>query len=696
MSPKDSKKLRNIALAGHGGSGKTTLISGILYKAGITDRFGKVDDGNAITDFQEGEIKRKISLSVAAAHTTGPQGTIHIVDTPGFGDFLPEGLAALQIIDSTIIVVCGVSGVETNTYKVWDELNRNSKPRMIVINKMDRENASFERALKSLQEAFGSGFVPIHFPMGKESDFIGIIDLITMKAFKYSDDESGNYSEMDIPSEYEESVSGLREQLLETVAESDEQLLEKWFEGESLSTEEIHAALLKGIQKGELFPVLTASGLKNIGTSHLVEAAFDLLPSPYTVPPFIGRTDPEDDSSEEIIRQTTPEEPFSAVVFKTVLDPYAGRISLSRVVSGAYSMDQVLHNATKESNEKASAMAYMNGKIQTPTKSITAGDVVAFLKLKNTNTGDTLTNPETPIIFKAYPYPAPVISFAVQPKTKSDEDKISAAMGKLEIEDPTLEIRRHPQTKEILFSGVGQLHVETTVEKLQTRYSVGVALHTPKIPYKETISGNSDVRYRHKKQTGGAGQFGEVAIRTNPLPRGEGFLFTNKIVGGVIPGTFIPSVEKGILSSIEKGPLAGFPVVDLEVTLYDGKSHPVDSKDIAFQIAGSKAIKDGVMKAKPILLEPIMNLKITISDDCMGDVMGDLNSRRGRVQGMDSAGGRQIINAQVPHAEILRYVSDLRSITADRGYFEMEFSHYEEVPSQLATKVIEKARAGEE
>ena len=690
MNVYEGKNIRNVGIVGHGGSGKTSLISAILFDTGAVNRLGRVDDGNAPTDYDEDEIERKITIASKLAFCEWNKNKINMLDTPGFGNFIQEARGALRVADAAIVVVDAVSGVMVQTERAWGYAEEFQLPRLIVVNRMDRDTASFERSLESIQQSLGRMCVPIQIPLGEEKGFKGVADLIQMKAYVYPADGSGKFSESRIPADLAARAQEYRDKLVEAVAESDEKLMEKFFESGTLTDEELIAGLRKQVTEGKIYPVLYTSAIGNIGIQPLLNSILNLLPDAVARGTVAG----QDTHGKEMQRKIADSEPFSAYVFKTFSDPFTGRISLYRVYSGTLTTELQPHNVNKSVTERFGSIVLMQGKTQVPVPKLHAGDIAAVAKLKETQTGDTLTDKAHPILYPPAKWIEPVISFAIEPKSRGDEDKISTAIHKLMDEDLGLRYVREPQTKEFLMSGQGQMHVEMAVARLKKRYGVEVLLHPPKVPYRETIKGRADVQGKHKKQSGGHGQYGDCKIKMEPLPRGGDFEFVNEIFGGSIPRNFIPAVEKGIQESRQKGVLAGFPTVDFRVILYDGSYHDVDSSEMAFKIAGSLAFKKGIREAKPILLEPVMNVEVHGPDEFAGDLMGDLNSRRGRVQGMEVRGHTTIIKAQVPLAEMLSYASDLTSKTGARGSYTMEFSHYDEVPGHLADKVIANAKAG--
>ena len=684
----NTDQIRNIALVAHNGAGKTSLAEIMLFKAGITTRIGRVEDGNTSMDFEPEELKRQCSLSSGIHQLPWKKHALTLVDTPGDQNFFTDTKNCMQAVDSVLFVVDAIDGVRVQTEQGWEFAAEFNLPAMILINKMDKERADFTQALRNIQEAFPNPKpILLQLPIGAESNFRGVIDLITGKAFFY--DSDGKVSEGAIPDELQDQAMSQKESLIENIAEVDDALIERYLEGESLSEEELKTTLRKGINERLLVPVLFASATAKIGIDTLLDFLVGAAPSPLDRGPRIG-TDLA--GKEQIERTPSPDAPFSAFVFKTVADPYAGRLSIFRVVSGSLASDGNVYNATKENRERFNQLLTILGKEQKPCEGAVPGSIVAVAKFKETTTGDTLCDENAKVKFPfADPLPA-LISFALESKAQGDEDKIYISLKKLIEEDNGLKLERNPETNEILLSGRGQVHIEATIEKMKRKFGVDVNLKLPKVPYRETIKKKIRVQGRHKKQTGGHGQFGDCWIQIEPLPRGGGFEFVDAIVGGVIPKQYIPAVEKGVIEAAQKGILAGFPTVDFKVTLDDGSFHAVDSSEMAFKIAGSLAFKKAVADASPVLLEPIMEVTVTTPDEYMGDIMGDLNGRRGRVLGMESSGRYQQIKAHVPLAEFLTYAPDLRSMTGGRGIYSMGFSHYDEVPAQIAQKVIEEIK----
>ena len=693
MKQYKTEEVRNVAVVSHAGSGKTTFCEAILFDSGSVDRLGKVTDGTSNFDFEPEEVKRGITISSSLYMIEWKKRKINILDTPGDPNFSAEVAAALQAADIAILAVDGVDSLKPLTEKVWSNIEAKGCPRLLVVTKMDRERADFDRVINDVKEALKVKPLVLQLPIGKEAGFKGVVDLLSMKALTF-DGDGKSLSRGDIPAELREQAQSKREVLIEDLAEVDDALMERYLEGEELGADELAGALRKGILNKVFIPAMICSAVLNRGIQPILDLIADACPSPAEMPPVVGRTK----TGEEITRKPALDEPFCAYVFKTLADPYAGRLTLFRIFSGKLSPDSNFLNASRDVKERFGQLLTIQGRHQKSLDSAQAGDIVAVAKLKETLTGDTLCDEKAPLIIEPPALPQAVISFAIEPKAKGDEEKITQSLAKLAEEDPTLVVNRDPQTNEFLISGMGQVHIEVTVEKLKRKFGVDVNLKTPKVPYKETIRGKAKVEGKLKKQTGGRGQFAVAWLEVEPLPRGEGFQFVDKIVGGVIPRQYIPAVEKGVSESMNGGALAGYPVIDVRVTVFDGKYHEVDSSEQAFKIAASKGFKKGVLQANPVLLEPIMNMEIIVPEEFMGDVMGDLNARRGRISGMDSKGGSQAIKAQVPMAEVLKYASDLTSMTSGRGIFSMEFSHYEEVPANISEKIIEASgkRAEEE
>jgi elongation factor G len=694
MKVYDAASIRNIALVGHGGSGKTQLASCLLFNAGMVTRLGKVDEGNTVTDFDEEEVARKHTLAASIAFAEWNKTKINIIDTPGFANFFSDARAAMRVADGVLILVDAVSGPEVQTEKAWEEAEALGLPRIVVLSRMDRDRASIERTVASVQETFGRGIVPVQMPIGEEKNFKGVVDLVAMKAYTWAGDGSAKVTEVPVPADLAEKATAAREALIEMVAEADDTLIEKFFEAGTLTQDEFLSGLRNGVRAGKIFPAVCTSGLNNVGVQALLDAVLAYVPT----------------ASEAVVKATDKagaettvkigDGATSVFVWKTIADPFAGRINLFRVVTGTVKSDSNILNLSKDSSERLGHLLLLQGKTQTEVPEVKAGDIGAIAKLKDTQTGHTLGDKDTAIRFPAITFPEPVLSYAIEPKSRGDEEKISSSMQRLLEEDPTIRYSRDPQTHELLLAGQGQLHIEVTVAKLKRRFGVEVNLKPPRIPYKETITGSTEAHGRHKKQTGGHGQFGDCTIKMEPLPPGsdKDFEFVDEIFGGSIPQQFRPAVEKGIQDTRVRGYLAGFPVVNIRVTLLDGKFHAVDSNELSFKMAGRLAFKDAMTRCRPTILEPIMNVEVYVPSDFAGDIMGDANSRRGRVSGMEQRGNTTVVKAQVPMAEMLTYEQTLTSTTGGRGSYHMEFSHYEEVPSHLQSKIIAAAKAakGEE
>ena len=695
MKVYEAANLRNLALIGHGHAGKTTLVSAMLYTAGAAPRLGRVDDGSAPTDYDEEEIARQMSISTGLAFVewgkTDSKVKINLLDTPGFNMFVHEAKMVLPVVDAALVVVDGVAGVEVVTQRVWGYCDEIKLPRMIVVNRMDRERADANCALESLTSAFGRAVTPLQLPIGSEKSLSGVIDLVRMKAYTYEMGGNGKGKEGPIPADMAGVAKEAHERLVELVAEGKDELMEEFFETGTIPEEHLVPALHEAIREDKLFPVLFTSGLGNIGVDELMDFIVDYTPAASEHHAIAGQ--PSEGGSEPATRKGTDSEPVSVYVFKTMSDAFAGRISYFKVFSGVLKNDAALQNYNRNTLEKFAHISLIQGKQAVPISELHAGDIGSVAKLRETLTGDTLGDKASPIRYPVVQLPEPAITFAIEPKSRADEDKLGVGLHKLMEEDAMLRFFRDPQTKEFLIAGTGQQHIEVVVSKMKKRYHAEVVLKAPKVPYRETIRGKADVQGRHKKQTGGHGQYGDCKIKMEPLPRGAEFEFVNDIFGGSIPRNFIPAVEKGIKDAAARGFLAGYPVVNFRVILYDGSYHDVDSNDLSFQMAGRIAFRKAMEVAKPTLLEPIMTVEITVPDEFAGTIMGDLNSRRGRIQGMDNKAGNTIVKAEVPMAEMLTYGADLTSMTQGRGSFSMEMHHYDTVPQQLQDKIIEKAKA---
>ncbi|MCP5048937.1 MAG: elongation factor G [bacterium] len=680
MKSYGSDQLRNVAIVGHGDTGKTSLVSAILFNTGMVNRLGKVDQGNTVTDYDEDEIEKKITIGASLAYAVKDDFKINIIDTPGFANFVWEARVGLRAVETGVMMVSATEGVEVQTEKIFEGINELNKPVVFVINKMTKDLANFDEAYSSIIESFGKNAIAVQYPIGKGDDFSGLVDLLNMKAYKYSDDEKGTFDEIDIPADLKDDMDSKREELIEKIAENDEALMEKYFEEGDLTADEIKTGLKAGLLSREIFPVLVTDAFTNRGVRHFTDFIIDYTPTILDV----GETTLVEGTVKPDKAGTV-----SAFVFKTISDPYTGKISIMKVFSGTFKPDSSYYNSTQSASERIGGAFVLQGKTQEASAGeVFPGDIVAVAKLKETQTGDTLTVKGQAIQFPEFKFPVPSISFAIEPKSRDDENKISVALHKIMEEDPTVKSERDMQTKELVISGNGQLHVELVVNRLKKRYSVEVNMKPPKVPYKETIRGHADVELKYKKQSGGRGQYGHVYIKMDPQPRGEGFVFEDSIFGGSIPKNYIPAVEKGIRESKEKGILAGYPVVDFKVNLYDGSYHDVDSSDMAFKIAASKAFKKAVIEAKATILEPVVDVEVVIPEEFMGDINGNLSGRRGKIQGMEAKGKNHVVKAKVPMVEMLDFNPTLTSITGGRGAYFMEFSHYEEVPHQLQKKII--------
>ncbi len=688
-----SEQLRNVALIAHVGSGKTSLAEAMLFNGKGTSRLGRVDDGTSNFDFEPEEVKRRITISTSIHHCDWKKHIINIIDTPGDDNFLSDTKACLQAADGVVVVIDATAGVKFGTQKVWAFADELKLPRMIYVSKMDRERSNFYGVVEEVMKTFEVKATPVFLPIGSEDKFEGLVDLIRMKAYRFAKDGSGKFEESDVPADMKDEADEWREKMIENIVEADDEVMEKYLDGKELSPQEVEGTFVKGTQSGLLIPVTCGSSTFNIGVPQVMNLIVQALSAPSERPVLQGKKPGKD---EVVQRKPAPDEALSALVFKTVADPFAGKLTLLRVCSGTLKSDSTVYNANRGLKEKFGQLLLLEGKKQQPIEAALPGDIVAIPKLKETATGETLCAENDPIVYTPTQPLPPVISYAVEAKVKGTEDKLFSSFARLLEEDPTLRLERDQATSEIILSGAGQIHLEATCEKLARKFGVEVNLKPVKVPYRETVKKPvQGVVYRHKKQSGGRGQFAEVHFDVSPLERGAGYEFENALVGMNVPRNFVPAVEKGINEALKLGVLAGYPLVDLKVRFYDGKSHEVDSSEMAFKIAASMCLKKGVQDANPTLLEPIMKLEIFVPEDSMGDVMGDLNSRRGRVLGMDTQGRTQVIKAQAPMAEVLKYAIDLNALTAGRGTFKSEFSHYEEVPAQLAEKVIAEAKKTE-
>lgn len=692
MKTYPTKNIRNILLLGHGGSGKTTLTEALAFNAGAIDRMGRVDEGNTLSDYDPEEKRRMFSISSSIIPVEYGGHKINIIDVPGYFDFIGDAYAALRVADAVVIVVDALAGVQVGTEKAIELLEKVDIPAFIVVNKMDRENATFAKVMDNLKETFGNKVVPFELPMGEGEAMRGVVDIVDMTGSERKDNRC---FDVEVPEDMKEELEPFREMIMESVAQTDEALMEKYFDGEELTEDEIHYGLRKGILDGDLIPVLCTSAVQNIGVETLENMLITYLPSPKDAKPVVGK-DPRDGKTIE--RSCGASEPFSALVFKTIVDPFVGKLSIFKVMSGVLENTTEVYNATQEVKEKTNHIYVLRGNKQIEIEALLAGDIGAFSKLSNTVTGDTLCTAKDPIVYDAIDFPKPVISMAIEPKTKADIDKLATGLHRLIEEDPTMNFGRNNETKQTLLSGLGEMHLEVISNKLQQKFGVDVNLVPMKVPYRETIRKTAEAQGRHKKQSGGSGQFGDVWVKFEPgdTPNDD-FVFIDKVVGGAVPRNFIPAVEKGLQECMAEGVLAGYPVTGVKATLYDGSYHAVDSDEMSFKMAATLAYRKGMKEASPVLLEPIYQLTITIPEEYMGDIMGDLNKKRGRIMGMEPIdGGKQVITAEAPLAELFKYATELRSMTQARGSFEMEYVRYEEAPANISEKVVAEAAAAKE
>jgi len=678
-----SENLRNVAFVGHGHSGKTSLVSALLFNTKMVNRLGKVDQGNTVTDFDDEEIARKISIQAALAYAYKDKFKINMLDTPGFASFIWETLVALRAVETGVMLVSAQDGVQVQTEKIFEAMSEAGKAVIFVVSKLTKELADFDKTVDSLTTSFGKNVVALQVPIGKSPEFSGLVDIVEMKAYQFGADEKGEGKEIAIPDALKEEIALRREALLEKIAENDEALMDKYFTSGNLTVEEIRLGLKNALRQRNIFPVLVSDAVSNRGVQSLLDFIVDFCPAPTEVAPAASKTG--------IVLKADVNGPFAALVFKTISDPFTGKVSLVRVFSGTFKPDTFYLNSTKETEERVAGLFLLQGKTQESAGEVKAGDIVAVAKLKETQTGDTLTTKTDKIVLPQITFGEPSISFAIEPKARADEGKISTALQRIMEEDPTLKMLRDPQTKELVLSGNGQMHVELVVSKLKRKYGVEVMMKPPKIAYRETVLGKSDVEKKYKKQSGGRGQYGHVLIRMEPLPRGGDFEFVNSLVGMSIPRNFVPAIEKGIVEAKNTGVLAGYPVVDFKVELYDGSHHEVDSSDMAFKMASSMAFKMAMKAAKPTILEPVMKVEVVIPEEFMGEINGNLSGRRGRIQGMETKGKNHVVKASVPMSEMLDFEPTLTSITGGRGSFFMEFSHYEDVPGHQQKKIIAEA-----
>jgi elongation factor G len=671
----DTKNKRSVIFLGHSGSGKTSCVDAMLYKAGANSRQGSVDQGTSMCDYNDDEIERKITIRAKAVHIEQNGYISYIIDTPGYADFTGSTISSLRAVDSGVLLVCGVSGVEIGAEKAWDILEEKGLPRAFFINKLDKENSDFERAFNSIKEAFGKGITALEVPAGKEAGLKGTVCLL----------DKANIEKLEGP--FRDIAIKLREQLLEQIAETDDVLVEKYLAGEALADDEIRQALRKAVCEAKLFPVLCGSALKGIGISSVISFIEDFMPSPLDKSDILAY---EEGKDEPVRVNPEKNKAFSAFVFRSLIDPFIGQLTVFRVYSGTLKSDTSFRNVNKDIKERIGQLFILQGKEQKAVSEVSAGDIAAVAKLKETALSDTIADESVHYKFEPLNLPEPAISLSVKPKSRHDEEKIMTALAKLSSEDPTFKYSRDQQTKELIISGLGDMHLAVMTNKLKSDFKVDVELGMPKVAYKETIKKKVQIQGKYKKQSGGRGQYGDVWLEIEPLQRGENFEFVNKVVGGSVPRQYIPAVEKGVVQAMSEGAIAGYPLVDMRVTIYDGSYHTVDSSEMAFKIAGSMALKKGVHEASPVLLEPVMNVEITVPEDAMGSITGDINSKRGRIMGMEAKGHNEIVKAKIPLSEMLKYATELRSLTAGRGSYHMEFSHYEEVPAKSAQGIIAK------
>jgi len=688
MKSYNVEQIRNVAFVGHAGAGKTSVVEGLLYLSGVSDRLGKVGDNSSIMDYDPDEVRRGHSINASFAVSEWQKHKFNILDTPGNGNFIADTPGCIRVSDGVVVVIAADSGIQFYTEKVWQWADESSLKRIVFINKMDSEQASIQSILESLKKKFNAQPFLMHVPVGSADKFSGIVDLVENKYYAYEKDGKGSGTPSDIPDEVKDEVESRRAELVEAVAEADDKLIEAYLDKGELTDEEFDTGLKKGVESGQLVPVILGSALHNIGTDRLAKAIIDFLPSPDQSPSQLAKTL----SGEEVIEVKPGNGMFASLVFKTIADPYAGKLTLFRVYSGSVKPDTSVFNANHETDERVGQLFALQGKKQIPLPEIIAGDMGTVAKLKVTTTGDTLTTKGKGVQFDPIVFPNPVLARAMVPKTRADEEKISNSLHRLVEEDPTLKVERDAQTHELLVSGMGAEHLDVIIERLKRRFGVEVDVKPPKVPYRETIRGKTKVQGKHKKQSGGRGQFGDTWLEISPLPRGGGFEFENRIVGGAIPKTYIPAVEKGVHEAMAQGVLAHYPMVDVKVSLYDGSYHDVDSSEMAFKIAGSIGFKKGVLECKPILLEPIMTMEVIVPSEFIGDVIGDLNSKRGKILGVDANDDNQNVRAHVAMASILNYAQELRALTSGRGIFVMEYDHYDVVPDHLTAKIIEEAK----
>ena len=681
-------KIRNVGLISHGGVGKTSLAEALAFTTGVTNRLGKVEEGQTVSDFHPDEIDRRQSITTSLLHFDWQGNKINLLDTPGYSDFLGEVKGTLRVVETAIVLINAVSGIEVGTEQVWESAKEAGVAKMFFINRLDKEHANFDTVLESLQKSYGNQVVAVHIPVKPGEHFKSFIDLIKMKLVTYEKGGSGNKTESDIPSDLQDQANELKEKLVEAAAESDDEILEKYFDAGELSEDEFKKGLISGLKKGNIYPVLCGVATDNIGSHELLDFIINYTPSPDMFDEIEGE--------DEKTRKVSVSEPMSALVFKTESEPHVGEFSFFRVYSGSVKTSDDVLNPNRDASEKIGQIFAVNGKQRVDMSEVKAGDIGGVVKLKNTHTNDTLCDKKSPIQLKPIIFPDPVIRSAIEPKTRGDEEKISAGLTSLHEEDPTFVFGYDPELRQTIIQGQGEMHLSIVVKRLKDKFNAEIELIEPRIPYRETIKGKSEVQGKYKKQSGGRGQFGDVWLKLEPKGRSEGYEFVNAIVGGVVPTKYIPAVDKGIQEALADGVIAGYPVVDVQAKLFYGSYHSVDSSDMAFKIAGSMAFKKAFMEAKPILLEPIYDVEVRVPEEYLGDVMGDLSSRRGKIMGIDTEGNFQVIKSKTPLGEMYKYSTSLRSITQGRGGYRRKFSHYEEVPSENAEKIIEKAKKEKE
>jgi elongation factor G len=688
-----SSDIRNVVLVSHGGAGKTSLAECLLFAAKATQRLGKVDEGSSILDYGDDEVERRITINLAVAHLDWRDVRINLVDTPGYADFYGDTKAGVRAADAALVVVRADGGVEVGTEKVWEYIGEYSLPRMVVVNRMDKEYADFDKVVGQAKDLLGGPVVAAQIPVGSGDSFSGAVDLLSMKYYKYDKSGSGAGMMQEIPSEMADRAKAMRKKLVESIAECSDELLEAYLEDKEIDADVLAQAYKEGLATAKIIPVVCASSLFNVGTQQILDTIAHVFPSPQDIGTYKARAS---QGADEVERKVSLDEPFAALVFKTISEPHVGDMSIMRVYAGKVLEGTDIANSTKGTTEKLTQLYTLMGRERREVNKLIAGDIGATVKLRDTSTNDTLCAKNSRLVIHPIEFPRPVVRDAIEAKTKGDEDKISSGLARLHQEDQTFSMTVDGETKQTLISGLGELHLDVVLKRLKDRFNVGVNLKKPRVAFRETIKASAEAQGKYKKQTGGRGQYGDVWLKIEPLTRSTGFEFDNKLVGGAVPTKYVPAVEKGVVESMEAGPLAGYKVVDLKATIYDGSFHDVDSSDMAFKIAASMAFKKAFVDAKPVLLEPIMNVVVTVPEDHLGDVMGDLSGKRGKIQGIDAKGHLQVVRAQVPLAELYKYSTTLRSMTQGRGMYEREFSHYEEVPHEAAQKIIEESKAVKE